>query len=63
VVFTDEQDCDLTNKPGSAKPFGKNNYLINVGADKNGIGYGEWVHIDGFSEATLDFIQQHEVQQ
>jgi 60 kDa SS-A/Ro ribonucleoprotein len=63
VVFTDEQDCDLTNKPGSAKPFGKDNYLINVGADRNGIGYGDWVHIDGFSEATLDFIQQHEIQQ
>jgi hypothetical protein len=63
IVFTDEQDCDLTNKPGSAKPFGKNNYLINVGADRNGIGYGEWVHVDGFSESMLDFIQQHEVQQ
>jgi hypothetical protein len=63
VVFTDEQDCDLVNKPASAKPFGKNNYLINVGADRNGIGYGEWLHIDGFSEATLDFIQQHEAQQ
>lgn len=63
VVFTDEQDCDLTNKPGSAKPFGKKNYLINVGADRNGIGYGDWVHIDGFSEASLEFIQQYEAQQ
>ncbi len=63
VVFTDEQDCDLVNKPSSAMPFGKNNYLINVGADRNGIGYGEWLHVDGFSEATLDFIQQHEARQ
>ena len=63
VVFTDEQDCDLVNKPSSAKPFGKNNYLINVGADRNGIGYGEWLHVDGFSEETLEFIQQHEAQQ
>jgi len=63
VVFTDEQDCDLTNKPGSAKPFGKNNYLINVGADRNGIGYGDWVHVDGFSENTLSWIFEHEAQQ
>lgn len=60
VVFTDEQDCDLTNKPGSAKPFGKDNYLINVGADKNGIGYGDWVHVDGFSENVLAYIQELE---
>ncbi len=60
IVITDEQDCDLVNKPSSAKPFGKNNYLINVASAKNGIGYGEWVHIDGWSEAILDYIQQYE---
>lgn len=62
IVFTDEQDCDLVNKPASAKPFGKNNYLINVGSDKNGIGYGDWTHIDGWSEAVVDYIQQVEQQ-
>jgi hypothetical protein len=62
IVFTDEQDCDLVNKPASAKPFGKNNYLINVGNDKNGIGYGDWVHIDGWSEAIVEYIQQAEQQ-
>ena len=60
VVFTDEQDCDLVNKPSSAKPFGKNNYLINVGADRNGIGYGEWLHLDGFSENVLSWMFEHE---
>ncbi len=60
IVITDEQDCDLVNKPASAKPFGKNNYLINVASAKNGIGYGEWVHIDGWSEAVIDYIQQYE---
>lgn len=60
IVITDEQDCDLVNKPASAKPFGANNYLINVASFKNGIGYGEWVHIDGWSEAVVDFIQQYE---
>lgn len=60
IVITDEQDCDLVNKPSSAKPFGKNNYLINVASFKNGIGYGEWVHVDGWSESIIDYIQQYE---
>lgn len=56
IVITDEQDCDITHKPTTAMPFGKNNYMINVAVEKNGIGYGQWTHIDGFSEAVLDFI-------
>jgi hypothetical protein len=60
IVITDEQDCDLVNKPASAKPFGKNNYLINVASFKNGIGYGDWVHIDGWSEAIVDYIERFE---
>jgi 60 kDa SS-A/Ro ribonucleoprotein len=60
IVITDEQDCDLVNKPTSAKPFGVFNYLMNVASAKNGIGYGEWIHVDGFSEAVVDFIQQFE---
>jgi 60 kDa SS-A/Ro ribonucleoprotein len=62
IVITDEQDCDLVNRPTSAKPFGTNNYLINVATYKNGIGYGEWVHIDGWSESVLDYIQASEKQ-
>jgi len=60
IVITDEQDCDLVNKPSSAKPFGKNNYLINVASAQNGIGYGEWVHLDGWSESVLDYVVQYE---
>lgn len=60
IVITDEQDCDIVNKPASAKPFGEHNYLINVASAQNGIGYGEWTHIDGWSEAVIDYIQQYE---
>lgn len=60
IVITDEQDCDLVNKPSSAHPFGKKNYLINVASFKNGIGYGEWVHIDGWSEAVVEYIRELE---
>lgn len=35
-------------------------YMINVASAQNGVGYGPWVHIDGFSEAVLRFIGEHE---
>ena len=31
-------------------------YMINVASDKNGVGYGKWKHIDGWSESVLDYI-------
>lgn len=60
IVFTDEQDCDKKCNPATANAFGKENYLINISVEKNGIGYGKWVHIDGFSEAVVDFIGCYE---
>lgn len=52
IVITDEQSHDSVPDPtGKA-------YLINVASSKNGVGYGAWTHIDGWSEAVLDFIQQ-----
>ena len=53
IVITDEQSCDAVPNP---KGVG---YMINVASCKNGVGYGPWIHIDGFSEAILDFIQEH----
>lgn len=62
VVLTDEQDCavDQRDSPLLAAPFGRSNFLINVGSYKNGVGYGKWTHIDGFSEHTLRFIAESE---
>lgn len=54
IVITDEQSRDKV--PG---PKGKG-YMINVASAKNGVGYGPWVHIDGFSEAVLRFISEYE---
>jgi 60 kDa SS-A/Ro ribonucleoprotein len=34
--------------------------MINVASNRNGVGYGRWTHIDGFSEGVLRFI--HEVE-
>jgi 60 kDa SS-A/Ro ribonucleoprotein len=60
IVITDEQDCDTKNSPLSVVPYGKHNYLINVASNQNGIGYGKWTHIDGFSEAVIDYIIEFE---
>jgi 60 kDa SS-A/Ro ribonucleoprotein len=52
IVITDEQSHTAYPAPLAGKPA----YVINIGAYKNGLGYGPWTHIDGFSEATLKFI-------
>ncbi len=51
IVVTDEQSQDRPQNPRGT------GYIINVGGYKNGIGYGPWVTIDGWSEAILDFIR------
>lgn len=54
IVITDEQSHDRV-----PAPKGKG-YVINVASYKNGIGYGPWTHIDGFSENVIEYIQQAE---
>jgi len=55
VVITDEQSHDKVPDPVASKA-----YIINVASAKNGVGYGRWTHIDGFSEAVIRFI--HEIE-
>lgn len=54
IVFTDEQSADEVPTPKS------HGYMVNVANYENGIGYGKWLHIDGFSEAILKYIQEWE---
>ncbi len=54
IVITDEQAQDAVPAPTSAA------YVINVASYKNGVGYGRWIHIDGWSEAVLDYIRSFE---
>jgi hypothetical protein len=66
IVITDEQTManGVYNKSNVPDPLpGTKGYFINVACYQNGVGYRAWTHIDGFSEATLDFIQQYESQQ
>jgi 60 kDa SS-A/Ro ribonucleoprotein len=51
IVITDEQAHDRVPAPS-----GKG-YLINVASYKNGVGYGKWMHIDGWSEAVIEYIR------
>jgi hypothetical protein len=51
IVITDEQSHDRV-----PAPRGKG-YVINVASYKNGVGYGKWTHIDGWSEAVIDYIR------
>ena len=54
IVVTDEQSRSRVPDPKGR------GYMINVASYKNGVGYGGWVHIDGFSEAVVNFIQAYE---
>ena len=54
VVVTDEQSHDRV-----PAPKGKG-YMINVASAKNGVGYGAWAHIDGWSEAVIEYIRELE---
>lgn len=54
IVLTDEQSHDRVPDPK------ERGYMINVASYQNGVGYGKWLHIDGFSEAVVNYIQAME---
>jgi hypothetical protein len=51
IVITDEQAHDTV-----PNPKGKG-YVINVASYKNGVGYGKWTHIDGWSESVVEYVR------
>lgn len=55
IVITDEQSADRV-----PDPIARHAYMINVASAKNGVGYGRWTHIDGFSERVFGFIREAE---
>jgi 60 kDa SS-A/Ro ribonucleoprotein len=55
IVISDEQTADRV-----PDPVARHAYMINVASNKNGVGYGRWTHIDGFSEAVIRFIAESE---
>jgi len=64
VVITDEQSHDHVSAPLGRNEGGRcpraRGYVVNVASNRNGVGYGEWTHIDGWSEAVVDYIAELE---
>jgi 60 kDa SS-A/Ro ribonucleoprotein len=54
IVISDEQSRD------PVPDLKRKAYMINVASAKNGVGYGAWIHCDGFSEAIVDYIVEFE---
>lgn len=56
IVITDEQATG-ERVPDPKAPLA---YMINVASYKNGVGYGKWTHLDGFSEGVIRWIHAYE---
>jgi hypothetical protein len=54
IVITDEQSHDRVPAPKGR------GYMINVASYKNGVGYGKWTHIDGWSDSVVEYIRELE---
>jgi len=54
IVITDEQSHDRVSAPHGR------GYVVNVASYRNGVGYGDWTHIDGWSEAVIEYIRSYE---
>jgi len=52
IVITDEQAHDTVPSPKGR------GYVINVASYKNGVGYGKWTHIDGWSESVVEYVRE-----
>ena len=50
IIITDEQSHQDISAPKAR------GYVVNVAPYEHGIGYGDWTHIDGWSEAVLAYI-------
>lgn len=56
IVITDEQ----SHQSISGVPESVDAYFVNVASHQNGIGYGSYVHIDGWSESIVEYIRAYE---
>ncbi len=54
IVITDEQSHDRVPAPKGR------GYVVNVASYRNGVGYGSWTHIDGWSESIVEYIRELE---
>ena len=62
IIISDSQDTDLSTAQGvsNASVYSENNYLIDIASHLNGVGYGPYTVINGFSEKVIEFIELYE---
>ncbi len=63
IVISDEQAPHSVPRPrqsSDGRSRASRGYMINVASYKNGVGYGKWTHIDGWSESVVDYIRMLE---
>lgn len=56
IVLTDEQSHDRVAEPAR----GTRSYMVNLASYEVGIGYGNWIRLNGFSEQILRWIMAYE---
>lgn len=54
IVITDEQSHDKVSAPKTK------GYMLNVASYQNGVGYGSWNHIDGWSDSVVNYVSELE---
>lgn len=52
IIITDEQSHDRVPAPSGRKA-----YMVNVASNANGVGYGAWNRVDGWSESIITYIR------
>lgn len=57
IVITDEQSTSYSPVPD---PVAKSAWMINIASNKNGVGYGKWNRVDGWSESVIRYITEFE---
>jgi 60 kDa SS-A/Ro ribonucleoprotein len=57
IVITDEQSTSYGRTPD---PVASKAYMVNIASNKNGVGYGKWTHLDGWSESIIRWITESE---
>ena len=54
IVISDEQSHDPVPNPKAR------GYMLNVASYQNGVGYGAWMHVDGWSDSVIEYIRAAE---
>lgn len=61
IVITDECDTSgMKYNPQETQVISRLNYVINIASSQHGVAYNKFHHINGFSEACINYISAYE---